>query len=444
MNEIKTEGPALILIVDDEENILSSIKRLLLSEGSFGEENLEVITAASGEKALQVLSDNPDIALIVSDQRMPGLSGVELLEQAKAITPNALRILLTGYADIKASIDAINRGGAYRYITKPWKDDELVQIIKEALERSALIKENKRLAEIVKKQNEELKRWNSQLEYFVQEQTIEIQKKNEELQKVNERLKNNFKSSILAFSNLLELRDTSSGSHSRNVAELTVKIAKAAGLDDEIESITAASLLHDIGKIGIPDIILQKNIDEMESEELEVYKQHPVRGQTAIDLIEDLRNAGLLIRHHHECHNGSGFPDKLYGDKIPIGSRIIAIADFIDRTIRQFDGDNAVELTLRKAKEDLGKKFDHTLYDLIDAPVREMYARNLPQVKMIEMELYPKDLKEGMIVSRDVRSGTGLLLLSRGIKLDEKNIHALRRSYQLDPSKKGVFVLVKR
>ncbi len=444
MNETKTDIPAQILVVDDEENILRSIKRLLMSEGSFGEENLEVITAASGEKALQVLSDNPDIALIVSDQRMPGLSGVDLLEQAKAITPNALRILLTGYADIKASIDAINRGGAYRYITKPWKDDELVQIIKEALERYALIKENKRLAEIVKKQNEELKRWNSQLEYFVQEQTIEIQKKNEELQRVNERLEKNFKSSIQAFSNLLELRDTGSGSHSRNVAELSVKTAMAMGLNDEIESITIASLLHDIGKIGIPDILIQKNINEMDDEEMEVYKQHPVRGQTAIDLIEDLRNAGLLIRHHHECCNGSGFPDKLYGDKIPLGSRIIAIADFVDRTIRQFDGDNAVELTLKMLKEELGKKFDHALYDLINAPVREIYNRNLPQTKMIEMELHPKDLKEGMIVSKDVRSGTGLLLLSKGIRLDEKNIQALRHSYQMDPSKKGVFVLVKR
>jgi len=438
MPETETK-PAQILIVDDEENILRSIKRLLI------EENLDVLTASSGEKALGLLENNPDIAIIISDQRMPGLSGVDLLEQAKKIAPDSLRILLTGYADIKASMDAINRAGAYRYITKPWNDDELVQIIKEALQRSSLERENKRLSAIVKRQNEELKQWNSELEYFVQEQTVDIQKKAEELQRLNERLKNNFKNTILAFSSLIELRDKDAGSHSKNVAELSVKISRGIGLKNEdVECIATASLLHDIGKIGIPDVMLEKDIEELEAEELEIYKQHPVRGQTAIDLIEDLRNAGILIRHHHECYDGSGFPDKLQGEKIPIGSRIIAVADFIDRAIRKTDGDNAVGLTLNKLKEENRKKFDPGLYDLVSKCTKELYLKDLSKAAFVEVELHPKDLREGMIISRDVKSGTGLLLLSKGLRLDEKNIQALRRSYQIDPSKKGVFVLVKR
>lgn len=438
MTEIETK-PAQILIVDDEENILRSIKRLLI------EENFDVLTASSGENALELLGKNPGIALIVSDQMMPGLSGVDLLEQAKKVAPDSLRILLTGYANIKASIDAINRAGAYRYITKPWNDDELVQIIKEAVHRSNLARENKRLSEIVKRQNEKLKQWNSQLEYFVQEQTVDIQKKAEELQRLNERLKNNFKNTILAFSTLIELRDKDAGNHFRNVAELSLKISRGMGIKNEdAECIATASLLHDIGKIGIPDVILEKDIEELELDELEIYKQHPVRGQTAIDFIEDLGNAGILIRHHHEYYDGSGFPDKLQGEKIPIGSRIIAMADFIDRTIRKTGGDNVVELTLNKLKEENRKKFDPGLYDLVSKCTKELYSKDLSKATFVEMELHPKDLHEGMIISRDVRSGTGLLLLSKGIKLDEKNIQALRRSYQIDPSKKGVFVLVKR
>ena len=175
MNEIKAGGPVRVLFVDDEENILRSVKRL------FMEESYEVLTANSGEEALELLKDGQDIGLIVSDQRMPGTQGVDLLKQASEISPDTLRIMLTGYTDINAAIDAINKGGAYQYITKPWKDDELIQIVRDAVYRYSLIRENKRLAEIVKRQNEELKQWNDQLQYRVQEQTIEIRETQKQL-----------------------------------------------------------------------------------------------------------------------------------------------------------------------------------------------------------------------------------------------------------------------
>ncbi len=404
-----------------------------------------MLTAISGEDALKILSDNPDTALIVSDQRMPGLSGVDFLEKTKKLTPEATRIILTGYADIDVALDGLNQSEAYRYITKPWNDNELVQIVNEAILRFVLIKDNQRLARIVKRQNEELKKWNSQLESLVHEQTLEINKQNEELQETNESLINNFKNTLVAFSNLLELRDASAVSHSRNVAELSIKIAKRLGLsEDDIQSIIAASLLHDIGKIGIPDVLITKEISEMNPEERAVYSQHPVRGQTAIDSIEDLRNIGVVIRHHHEWHNGDGFPDKLSGEKIPLGARIISIADFIDRTIRKFKGNEAIELTLKHVKEELGKRFDRKLYPLIETPVREVYAEILQKTDVVEMELHIKDLRVGMVLAKDVRSGTGLLILCKGTILNEQNIESLRRSYRIDPSKSCIFALIKR
>jgi two-component system, cell cycle sensor histidine kinase and response regulator CckA len=178
MNEIKAGGPVRVLFVDDEENILRSVKRL------FMEESYEVLTANSGEEALELLKDGQDIGLIVSDQRMPGMQGVDLLKQASEISPDTLRIMLTGYTDINAAIDAINKGGAYQYITKPWKDDELIQIVRDAVYRYSLIRENKRLAEIVKRQNEELKQWNDQLQYRVQEQTVEIRESEEKFRRL--------------------------------------------------------------------------------------------------------------------------------------------------------------------------------------------------------------------------------------------------------------------
>ena len=438
LNEPKVKIPVQILFVDDDENILRSLKRLVIDE------DLGVITANSGEKALEILKENDNIGVIISDQRMPEMKGVDFLEKAKEIKPDSLRILLTGYSDINAAIDSINRGGTYRYITKPWNDEELLQIIREAVQRYSLIKEIKRLYEIIKKQNKELKLWNDQLQYFVQEQTIEIQNNNKELQVLNKKLKDNLKNTIIVFSGLLELRDKRIMSHSKYVSEISVKVAKSMNLsDEEIESIAVASLLHDIGKIGIPDIIFLKDTDSLSPEEKKEYMMHPVRGQSAIDLIEDLRNAGVLIRHHHEWYNGAGFPDKLKKDKIPLGSRIIAIADFVDRTIRKFQSDNAIELTLSKLKEELWIRFDPELYDLIEPSVKEVYSNFLPQTGIKEIELYPKDLKVGMVLSRDVRTGTGVLLLSKGIELNEANIENLNRYYKLDPSKNGVFVWVK-
>jgi len=170
MGEMRGGAPVRVLFVDDEENILRSIKRLLM------EESYEVLTAKSGEEALELLKDGQNIGLIASDQRMPGMQGVDLLKQASEISPDTLRIMLTGYSDINAAIDAINKGGAYQYITKPWKDGELIQTVRDAVYRYSLIRENKRLTEIVKGQNEEKKKWN--------DQTIEIRESEERFRRL--------------------------------------------------------------------------------------------------------------------------------------------------------------------------------------------------------------------------------------------------------------------
>lgn len=439
MKEQKSSNPMRILFVDDELNILSALKRL------FMDERFEVITANSGKEAVQLLHRDKSVAVIVSDQRMPEMTGAEFLEKAGTLAPDAVKIILTGYADIQAAMDAINKGGAYRYISKPWNDEELISTIREAASRYALLQENRRLTEIVHRQNAELKQWSSQLEYDVQRQTIEIQKKNDELRKVNDRLQKTFRDSISAFAGLIELRDRTTLSHSRNVADLAAQAARDMALPgEEIETITVAALLHDIGKIGIPDVVLLKNFDALNPEEQQEYLLHSVRGQAAIDGIEDLRPAGSLIRHHHEAYNGNGFPDRLKGDSIPLGARIIAIADFFDRALPRYQGTGAVDLAWHSVKQEEGKKFDPAICRAMETCIRSFYAGIVPKIDMIEFELSFSALTEGIVLSRDVRSGTGLLLLSKGTALDAKNIQALKRYHQLDPSKNGVYVWKKR
>ncbi len=428
-----------ILCVDDEENILRALKRV------FVEEDYDVYTATSGEEGLALLKENPDMGVIISDQRMPGLTGVDFLQRSRAIAPDAVRIVLTGYADVEAAVEAINRGGAYRYLQKPWKDEELLQTVGEAVNLFQLVRENERLTEIVSRQNEELKNWNAQLELYVQEQTMELQRKSDHLAELNKRLKGNFKQSIMAFSGLLELRDVGSRSHARNVTDLAVRVARAMHVPSEsMDALAAGAVLHDIGKIGIPDVTLQKDVESLSDEELKEYRLHPIRGQTAIDSIEDLRPAGVLIRHHHERFDGKGFPDGLKGDEIPLGARIIGLADFADRRIRKTTGADPIETVIAEISAQAGKAFDPAVCTAAITPVREQFARNLPRRDMVEMELEPDKLDVGMVISRDVRSGTGLLLLSKGMKINEKNLQALKRYARLDPSRKGVFVFVER
>lgn len=425
-----------VLFVDDEENILRSLKRL------FSDEPFDVFTAPSGRQGLELLKQHDDVGVIVSDQRMPEMTGVDFLEQSRKISPLSVRILLTGYADVNAAVDAINRGGAFRYVSKPWNDEELVLTVKNALQNYTLIKENKRLSGIVSRQNEELKKWNSELEIMVQEQTMELQRNYDELKKMNKGLRANFKNTILAFSGLLELRNKSMRSHARNVAEISSRVGRAMGMSaEDKETLVAAALLHDIGKIGIPDYMLDNNdTDDMKDVELQEYMKHPVRGQTAVDSIMDLRKAGVVIRHHHERYDGTGFPDQLKKQDIPLAARIIAIIDCVDKRIRRFTSASGIDQAFKYVDMERGKRFDPRLIAVVETQARAFYKTNIPETELVEIEISPNELREGMTLSRDVYSGTGILLLSKGTKLEKTSIMVLKRYYNLDPSKHGVFV----
>jgi response regulator RpfG family c-di-GMP phosphodiesterase len=432
----ETEGyRAKVLFVDDEENILKSLKRLLI------EEEIDIYTANSGELGLELLRNTPGVDLIVSDQRMPGLTGSEFLRQSREIVPDALRIMLTGYADINATIDAINKGGAYRYISKPWDDEEMIRTIRDSVRQCRLLAENKRLSALVEKQNAELKEWNSNLKGRVLEQTAAIRIRNDELSGLNNRLQEEYENCLKSFFGLVELRDRELGSHSRNVARLSVMIAEGMNLPEaEIKLIRMGAMLHDIGKIGISDLLLHKDMEGLNSNDLEQYRMHAVRGQATLDSIRDLRPAGLLIRHHHENFDGSGFPDRLAKNDIPIGSRIIALADHLDRAFTRNRVDNAIESALESARQELGKMFDPALFPLLAKTVKGVYGEFLTRTGMKEMELQINELREGMSVARDVHSGTGILLLGAGEILDLVKIQALRRYNLIDPPKKGILV----
>jgi len=431
-----TPQTVTVLLVDDEENILHAIRRLLFDEDI----NLE--TAGSGEKGLEKLPSLENVALIISDQRMPGMNGAEFLGRSRELAPNALRILLTGYSDINATIDAINRGGAYRYISKPWNDEELIQIIRDAIRQYELLEENRRLNAIIQQQNEELTGWNQNLKRRVLEQTTAIRKQNDDLHAALSKVKQNYNSIISVLSSVVELQGGKRQRHAKNVAELAMLACKDLGISgEEAENIRIAALLHDIGEIGLPEKLLSMPAEQYSIEELRLYQQHPVRAQTLIDEVEDLRPAGHIIRHHHESFDGSGFPDGLDSDRIPLGARIVAFADQIDK-VAQTCSANISEQALTKTAFLVGSVLDPNLARVFKNVARFFYyAKDDSNRNLVEVELDPGELAIGMQLSRSVYSGSGILLLNRGSILDEGKVFAIQRNYKLDPPDHGVFVI---
>ncbi len=432
----RTDGERLrILFVDDEENVVRSLQRL------FMDEDYDVFTASSGAEGLDIVRGN-EIAVVVSDQGMPQMRGTEFLGYVKEISPDTVRMVLTGYADLNAAIDAINKGGAYQYITKPWNNDSLILSVSTAVERYKLVKQNRYLTELTNKQNEELKTWSEELETVVQQQTIDLTYKNKELVDLTEKLKRDFQELIVTISNLVELRDKTVANHSDDVAIIAAGMAEKLGLNaPEIETISIAARLHDIGKIGVSDTILLKAIDTLAPYEMLEYKKHPIRGQAVLDANDALREAAALIRSHHESVNGTGFPDGLKGDTIPLGARIIAMADRYDRLL----ANRPTEAALEEIHSLLGVQFDSELYYPLAETVKELTMTATFANRKMEKVVAPQSLMPGMVLSRELRSGTGVLLASKGITLNLQRITSIKRYFEIDPpDSEGVWVWMDR
>jgi len=437
-DEVAEKPVHAVLLVDDEPNILKALRRLLLSV-----EGYEVRVASSAAEGLHLLEQAP-AAVVVSDQRMPEVTGAEFLEQVKKRWPETVRILLTGYADIEASIAAINQGEIFRYLTKPWDENEFLTTVRDAAQRYWLVQENKRLNGVVARQNVELQQWNARLKQRVLDQTASIRRKNDELTELNVRLQDTFDATIEAFSRLAELHDRHARAHAGKVADIALAMAEDLQLEQSMrETLRVAALLHDIGKIGIDREVLEKPYDYMTPDEQQDYETHPVRGQAAVDRVEALRDAGVLIRHHHENFDGSGFPDRLTEEAIPLGSRILALANGFDR-LRHAAGDVPLEHTLMQLRQRLSIQYDPALYPALEGAVGTVYQAQVSPTAMVRMQLPVRDLREGMILEQDVTSGSGLLLLRRGSRLTLDDIEAILRYDRIDPIKEAVAVMAEK
>lgn len=402
--------PLTVLCVDDEPNILAALQRALRGP------QLRVLTAAGGAEALQVL-DGHEVDLVISDMRMPGMDGAQLLEAVRQRWPATVRMLLTGHADMASTVAAVNRGGISRYVAKPWDAAELLAAVEQVGSVVALRRERDALAQLTRRQNAELQSLNLDLEQRVARRTCE-------LERANTRLHVTYLQCIKAFVNLLELRSGALAGHGRRVADLARNIARAMKLDEQVaRQVFIAGLVHDIGLLGMPDQLLDKPSARYTVDEQSRYRDHTVRGEQTLLALEDMHELMPLVRSHHEHYDGRGFPEGLAGSAIALGARILAVADAYDELIHGSVIGQAV--TVQEARtlvrQRRGDQFDPEVVDAF-LHLGEAHA----PLRAARLVLPSSALEADMVLAEDLRSAHGVVMLTAGHRLTAALIARMR------------------
>lgn len=333
-----------ILVVDDEPMITNTLYTMISLITDH-----EVIEFNEPEKAVEYLKTET-VDLILSDFMMPGLNGLEFLRKAKEINPEIITILLTGYADKENAIKSINEVGLYYYMEKPWENEALLRIVENAIEKHGLVDSLKVKIKELEKANYEINRL---YEFLKKDFTQETE---------------NISNIIMLMANMIEAKDEYTEGHVRRVGTISRKLAERIGLPKaKVQKIELAGVIHDIGKVGVPENILSKT-GPLTEEEFEVMKKHTVMGEMICKPLGSLQECLDAIRHHHEKLDGTGYPDGLKEDEISLDARIVGIADIFDalNTKRPYRDRLPLERTKQIMMGDAEKgKIDKDLVNLL-------------------------------------------------------------------------------
>lgn len=424
---IQHENKPRVLLVDDEANILRALKRVLHRDG------YAIEIAGGGAEGIRKLEES-EYAVIICDQKMPDISGAEVLAQSCRLRPDTYRITLTGYTDLESAQRSINEGNIHRFLTKPWDETTLREVVKQGVEAYTLVQDNRRLSALAEERRIELEQWNQALEAKVAERTRGIEARNRALAALRDRLQASLHDTVLLLVNLLDTADPDAASHSRRVADLSVQIANKLDLDSEsIRSIEFAALLHEIGRLAELRDQTRSGLNKKKKKQRTPINEvaHAMLGQ--VHGFTDIAEAIKYVPARYA--DGGHFACK--GTSIPLASRIIAAADVYDRAaVNSAKHNEPCPEDGRKAvRAGSGLMLDPKIVQILDSDEDET-----PTIAVHEIELSPTRLRSGMHLARDLMDTMSNLLLAEGSQLNETLIKRIRHLASEQMLPRGVFV----
>ncbi len=403
-----------ILVVDDEKIFLSAL-RLTLQRAGY-----EAVACNSPLAALEEL-EKRKFSVIISDQLMPELSGLELLGKARLIQPYATRILATAVLNLDTVIAAINKGEIFRFIIKPWLHEEFIATLQNGVQRYQLICQNAHLQTATQDMNAQLVELNRSLEQQVQLTAHQ----NKQLGELNSALETNLRRSIELCVHTMQTFYPSLGNQARRVTELCRAIAQLAKLPpDEQRVLESAALLHDIGLVGIPRQIIrrwQENPNTLAEPERALIEQHPILGQELAAFVSHLDQVGHIIRAHHERIDGHGYPDQLIGENIPWLARLLAVpVAYASCRLNDLDA-------IDRIKSESGTAFDPEAVRIF------LRAQDIATVPRRERQVTLSELRPGMVLAKGIFTPNGLLLVPEGQRLNATYIEKVLNYNRVQP-----------
>ena len=404
-----------ILFVDDEPNILKALKRAMYKM------KLNMLFAESGAEALEILKENT-VHVVVSDMKMPNMSGAQLLEQVAELYPDTFRIVLTGHSDFDTTIQAVNQGKIHRFMQKPWDNRELADSISEGFERVKLKLDNQRLQLLTQKQNHLLKEVNQDLETVVVKRTKQIRAALAKIEAKNQALEK-------VLFNVVSINPSIDGKFAIEVSDLTGLLARKLHVDKaEIKRAQYAAMICEIGLLGLSPEDYDTPFEQMTFEQQSTYLSQTKQAALILAPSEHLHEVAEIIEFQYEHVNGSGLYKK-EGPEIPFGSRLVAVArDYWRLVSGRLTGKKMNAMDARAyMKKHRNTRYDGNVLDVL------LDTNEVALPVLMDNVISTKELQPGMVLGNNLYNDNHILLLPEDHVFNDATIAKLKQ-YEEDHS----------
>lgn len=425
-----------VLIVDDEPYVLRSLKRLMRSL------DVDVLTADGGAEAIQIFKEN-DIAVLISDQFMPHMSGAELLEYARLNHEETIRVMLTGNNDLNTAIEAINRGDVFRFVLKPWENKDFIKIVELALEQHMILMNHRKYQRYIREQNERLQTLNDELERRVGERTRALLESREEIESLYKELQSSFDAALKAMLSTMELGEIKIVDHCRRTATRVQQLCDELLLGEGIsQPLVRASLLHWLGLVSVPAEFFEMGLDDLTDELEATWEYHPLLACQVMQTVDALKYPAQIVLHYLRRYDDSDFranqqiEDFTLTEDFVLSCRILNMCSAFERArtmatleakeraqkMRVERGERYfVERGLYALKQGKGTEFDPMLVARFSDMIERLYMEYRREKKLVSIV----NLKPGMVLSRPIETLQGLPVAPRDLTITEDMLRRL-------------------